>query len=152
MPDAGEFIVGPGVDFRRGFVCEISGSGRVSIGGGSIFTSNVLVQCSTSIDIGDRCTFAQSVLIVDGNHRFRDYPTHVLDQGYDFTPIRIEDNVTVFSKSTVWASIGTGAVIGAHSLVTRPVPAYCLAVGVPARVVEYFGPPEGRPPELDHER
>jgi len=29
IPDRGTLIVGPGVDFRRGFVCEISGEGRV---------------------------------------------------------------------------------------------------------------------------
>jgi acetyltransferase-like isoleucine patch superfamily enzyme len=35
--------------------------------------------------------------------------------------------------------------IGAHSLVNRDVPDWCLAVGAPARVKEYFGPPELRP-------
>lgn len=38
--------------------------------------------------------------------------------------------------------IGNGAVIGARSVVTGDVPAYAIAVGVPARVVRYRFPPE----------
>jgi len=48
----------------------------------------------------------------------------------------------------VFADIGRHAVIGANSVVSRPIPAYCLAMGAPAKVVEYFGPPEERPPDL----
>lgn len=149
IPDAGSFLVGPGVDFRVGFKCEISGNGRVSIGAGSTFTSNALIQCTSSIDIGERCAITQSCLIVDGFHRYRDHTRHVLDQGYDLRPIRIADGVVIASKCTVFADIGEGSVIGANSVVSKPVPAYCLAVGAPARVIEYFGPPEKRPPELD---
>ena len=43
------------------------------------------------------------------------------------------------------------AVIGANSVVTRPIPPYCLAVGAPAKVVEYFGPPERRKEYLGSE-
>ena len=139
MPDAGTFIVGAGVDFRRGFVCEISGSGRVVIGAGTIFTSHALVQCSTSIDIGRRCVFGQSVLIADGNHRYKDPDRHLLDQGYDFTPLRIADGAVVTSKCTVLSSIGERALVAAHSVVTRPVPAFTLVGGAPARVLEHFG-------------
>lgn len=136
IPDAGTLVVGHGVDFRRGFVCEISGNGRVTIGAGSIFTSNALIQCSTSIDIGERCVFAQSVLIADGNHRFRDPDRHVLDQGYDFRPIRIGNGAVVMAKCTIVADIGEGSFVGANSLVNRDVPPRTLVGGVPARVLE----------------
>ena len=145
IPDHGELVVGPGVDFRRGFVCEISGAGRVTIGGGSVFTSDTLIQCSTTIDIGERCVFGMAVQIVDGNHRWRDWTTNVLDQGYDYRPITIARDVTVFTKSTVFADIDERAVIAANSVVSRPVPAFCLAGGAPAKVIEYFGPPDRAP-------
>lgn len=145
IPDAGTLIVGPGVDFRRGFVCEIAGRGRVTIGARSVFTSNALIQCSTSIDIGADCLFGQSTLIVDGYHRYRDADRPGLDQGYDFRPLRIGPGVGVSDKCTVQADIGERAVIATGSVVHRPIPAYCLAVGSPVRVVRYFGPPELRP-------
>lgn len=149
IPDRGELIIGPGVDFRRGFVCEISGNGRVTIGGGSVFTSHTLIQCSTVIEIGERCVFGQALMIADGSHRFRDWTRHVLEQGYDYQPIRIGDNAVVMTKVTIAADIGQNAFIGANSLVNRPIPPFCFAGGVPARVIEYFGPPDQRPPELD---
>jgi len=148
IPDRGTLIVGNGVDFRRNFRCEIGGDGRVEIGDGSVFTADALIQCTTSITIGRRCALGQAAFIADGNHKFRDWTKHLLDQGYNFRPITIEDNAIVMSKVTVLNSIGRGAIIGANSVVTKPIPAYCVAVGVPAKVVEYFGPPEMRPAEL----
>lgn len=139
IPDHGTLVVGKGVEFRRGFICEISGNGRVSVGSGSIFTSNVLIQCSTSIDIGVRCIFAQSVLLVDGSHRFRDASKSVLDLGYDYRPLVIGDDVMVLSQSVVFADIADRTVVGANSVVSRPLPPRCLALGSPARPVEYFG-------------
>jgi acetyltransferase-like isoleucine patch superfamily enzyme len=149
MPDGGTFIAHPGCDFRRDFVCEIYGGGRVEIGPGTTFTSSALVQITTSLTIGARAAFGQSTLIVDGNHRWRDPDVNMLDQGYDYTPLDIGDGVMVFTKSTVFASLGTRAIVGANSLVSRPIPAFCFAAGTPARVIEYYGRPEDRPPELE---
>ena len=60
----------------------------------------------------------------------------------------IEDDVQIHSKCTIVNSIGTRSVIGANAVVSRPIPAYCLAAGVPARVIDYFGPPGQEPAEL----
>lgn len=148
IPDSGTFVVGPGVEFRRGFRAEVVGDGRLTIGAGSVFTYYVLVQCSTSIEIGERCMFGQSTIVVDGNHRFRDLDRPMLAQGYDFTPIRIADDATVTTKCTIIADLGERCFVGANSVVTRPVPPFTVVTGVPARVVDYFGPPGGEPPEL----
>jgi acetyltransferase-like isoleucine patch superfamily enzyme len=140
--DGGTLIVGPGCDFRRGFTCEIAGDGKVVIGAGCVFTSNVLIQCSTSIEIGERCSFGQSVLIVDGQHRYSDPERHWLDQGYDFNPFEIGNGVGVSDKCTVQAAIGERAMIASQSVVNRPIPPYSVAAGVPARVIRRFGPAE----------
>jgi acetyltransferase-like isoleucine patch superfamily enzyme len=145
IPDSGTFIVGAGVDFRRGFVCEISDDGVVSIGDGSVFTSNVLVQCSTSIEIGERCAFGQSVLIVDGYHRYDGIDTHWLDQGYDYRSIKIGDGAGISDKCTIQADIGERAMIASHSVVNRPIPPFSVAAGSPARVIRRFGPSDQRP-------
>jgi acetyltransferase-like isoleucine patch superfamily enzyme len=148
IPGSGTFIAGPVTEFRRGFRAELVGEGRIVIGAGSVFTYNVLMQCSTSIEIGERCTFGQSTILVDGQHRFRDLDTPMLKQGYDFTPIRIGDDVFVTSKVTVMGDIGQRAVVAANAVVTKPVPPFTVVGGVPARVLEYFGPPGSEPPGL----
>jgi acetyltransferase-like isoleucine patch superfamily enzyme len=142
IPDAGTLIIGHGVDLRRGFACEIAGNGRVVIGAGTTFTSHALIQCTTSIEIGSRCAFGQSVLIVDGMHRYSDPDQHWLEQGYDYQPLRIGDGVGVSDKCTIQASIGDRAMIASQSVVNRDIPAFSVAAGSPARVVRYFGPPE----------
>jgi acetyltransferase-like isoleucine patch superfamily enzyme len=120
----------------------------VVIGDQCLFTYHALIQCSTRIEIGDRCIFAQSASVADGNHRFRDLGRPMLDQGYDFREIEIGDDVAVMAKCTIVAGIGTRTVVRANSVVARDQPAHVVAVGLPARPVDYFGPPGGEPPEL----
>jgi acetyltransferase-like isoleucine patch superfamily enzyme len=148
IPNGGTFIAGPDTEFRRGFRAEVEGEGRITIGAGSICTYYVLMQCTKSIDIGERCMFGQSTIVIDGQHRFRDIDRPMLDQGYDFTPIVIEDDATITTKCTIMAPVGRRAFIGANAVVTRPISAYTVAVGAPARPVEYFGPPGEWPAEL----
>lgn len=63
-------------------------------------------------------------------------------EGYDvdFEPIEIGKSVSLSWRVFVLpgANIGDGAVIGANSVVRQTIPARCLAVGFPARVVSRF--------------
>jgi acetyltransferase-like isoleucine patch superfamily enzyme len=145
---AGAFIVGDYVEFRRNFRAEIAGDGRIEIGSYSYLTYDVIMACSTTIEVGERCGLAQATFVADGNHRYRDLDRPFLSQGYDVAPLRIEDDAQIHAKCTIVASIGRRAVIGANAVVTRPIPPYTLAVGVPARPIDYFGPPGEEPAEL----
>ncbi len=150
LPFGGTFIVGDAVEFRRGFRLELAGpDSHVEIGSGSVFTYNSLIQCTGTISIGERVIFAQSSLVVDGSHRFRDLTKPMLEQGYDLRPIRIEDDVSNMAKCTVIANIGKRTFVGANSVVSRDLPAYVLAVGAPARPIDYFGPPGEEPPGVE---
>jgi acetyltransferase-like isoleucine patch superfamily enzyme len=149
MPRGGTFIVGPATEFRRGFRAEFGGpETRIVIGSHVVFTYDVIIQCSSSVEIGDHCQFGQNTLIVDGNHRFKDLDRPMLEQGYDLVPITIADHAVVTTKCTIIAGIGERTYVGANSVVTRELPAYCVAAGAPARVIEYFGPPGQEPPEI----
>ena len=143
-----KFIVGPDGDFRRGFYAEVQPFGEVRIGARAVLSHNSLFQITTSLTLGDDCNLGQATGIFDGAHRFRDHTKRMLDEGFDYRPLTIEDGVTVMTKVTITNNIGRRAVIAAHAVVTKPVPAYTLAVGAPARPVEYFGPAEHEPPEL----
>jgi acetyltransferase-like isoleucine patch superfamily enzyme len=151
IPGEGSFIVGDGVEFRRDFRAEISGTGRVTIGSGTVCTYSVLIQCTTTIDIGERCMFGQATILLDGQHRFRDITKPMLEQGYDWHPLTIEEDAVITTKCTIMADIGTRAFIGANAVVTRPIPPYTVAVGAPARPVDYFGPDHLAPAELEAE-
>ena len=110
-PDPCTFAVGPGVELRRGFRCELSKGAQFSVGAGTVFTNTALVQCSTSIAVGARCAFGQATMLVDGNHRFRDLDRPMLAQGYDYRPLRIGDDVMVSTKCTIIADLGDRAFV-----------------------------------------
>lgn len=149
VPGPAKLRIASGCEFRRDFICELAAGADVEFGEGVIFTAAALIQVSTTLQVGARAVFGQSVMIADGNHKYRDYTKHLLDQGYDFRPITIGDNAIVTSKCTILNSIGESALIGAGSVVVDPIPPFCLAVGSPARVVSYFGAPDRRPEGLD---
>jgi acetyltransferase-like isoleucine patch superfamily enzyme len=142
IPDRGTLVVGANVELRHGFRAEIEGAGRIEIGAGSVCSYDVLMQCTTSILIGERCMFGQAAMVVDGEHRFRDTSRPMLEQGFDWNPITIGDDAVITTKCTVMANIGERAFIGANSVVTRDIPPFTVAVGTPARVIEHFGPAE----------
>ena len=151
MPDNGTLEIGRGTELRWRTYIEIYGEGVVRIGAGCHLTYYTHIASSTSITVGDGASLGLSTVILDGNHKFRDLGTHHLDQGYDFRPITIGREAIVFSNCTVINDVGDHSVIGANSVVTRPIPPYCIAVGAPARVIEYFGPPEARSPDIPPE-
>ena len=138
IPGNGALIVGPRVHFRRGFTAEIAGGGRVTIGADTIFTWDPVIHCSTTVDIGEGCMIGR-VVMADGNHRFRDPDQPVLAQGYDFHPLVIGDGAMIANHAVVLASVGERTFVGANAVVSRDLPDYSVAVGQPARVVEYFG-------------
>ena len=135
-------------NWRRGMLLATHRHAEVEIGAGCIFSWNTIVQCTTTVTFENDVVLSTGVLVVDGNHRFRDPDTHFLRQGYNFRPIHFGYGALVLAQSVVIADVGERAVVGANSVVTKPVPPYCLAIGTPAEVVEYFGPPELRPEGL----
>jgi acetyltransferase-like isoleucine patch superfamily enzyme len=149
MPKGGSFVVGAGVEFRRNFRAELGPDARVTIGPETNITHDVVISCETTVEIGARCIIGNGVYIVDGNHRYRDAGVPIAHQGYDYRPLTIADDAMVLTKTTVVNDVGHHAVVGANSLVVKPIPAFCVAGGVPARLLDYFGPDGQAPPELD---
>ena len=139
-PEGGTLVIGHGVQFRRNFRLELHKGATVTIGADTVFTYDVLIQCSSTITIGERCMFGQSSIVVDGNHRFRDPDVPMLLQGYDLTPIRIADDAVVTSKCTIISDLGRKCFVGANSVVTKPVPDFSVVAGAPAKVIDSFGP------------
>lgn len=140
-PGGGSFSAGPGVEFRRGFLAELGGpDARISIGAGSVFTYEVILQCSHSIEIGEHCSFGQAALIADASSRPLDRDGLAADRDQDpqLTAVRISNHVAISAKCTVIADVGERTFVGANSAVIKPLPARCVAAGVPARLLEFF--------------
>ncbi|WP_199262531.1 CatB-related O-acetyltransferase [Paracoccus binzhouensis] len=101
--------------------------------------------------IGKYCAFGRYVALLSGNHR-TDLPNQQLwlnsrfgfmSVGVTRGPIEIGHNVWIGDKVSVLSgvTVGHGAVIGAGSTVVKPVPAFAIVGGNPAREIRYrFSP------------
>lgn len=81
-------------------------------------------------------------LITVGDNSLIGYNTTILTHEFLIEewrtgPVEIGRNVMIGANCTILAgiTIGDGAVVGAHSLVNKDVPAGCMVAGVPARLI-----------------
>ncbi|MGO9750936.1 MAG: acyltransferase [Solirubrobacteraceae bacterium] len=142
-PYGGSFSAGPGVEFRRGFLAELGGpDARISIGAGSVLTYEVILQCSHSIEIGEQCSLGQAALIADSRQPLSSdgLAAQRAQDTQDTQPtgVKIFNHASISAKCTVIADVGEHSFVGANSAVTKPLPARCVAAGVPARLLEFF--------------
>ncbi len=73
-------------------------------------------------------------------HGTADADTPIRDQAGSIRRVRIGAGTWIGSASVILADVGRNCVIGAGSVVTRPIPDGVVAAGVPARVVRARGP------------
>ena len=109
---------------------------RISIGDHTFINYGSSISAYKQVKIGRHCLLGHHLLIVDRNE-------HGVDQREVVPPpaqVIIEDHVWIGSYVVVLPGvfIGHHSVIGAGSVVTKDIPANCLAVGNPARVVRGF--------------
>ncbi|WP_052807739.1 acyltransferase [Methyloterricola oryzae] len=88
--------------------------------------------------IGRMCLIADNVQIIPGRitHGFADKTKLMHHQPGKYEHISIGDDTWLGTGAIIMANVGTGCVIGAGSVVTRDIPDYSVAVGVPARVIK----------------
>ena len=90
------------------------------------------------VHIGDGVYTGTHVQIAAVNHVYGDPDKFIKDQGITAEGIHIEDDVWLGSNVVVvdGVTIGKGCVVGAGAVVTKDLPPYSVAVGMPARVVK----------------
>jgi acetyltransferase-like isoleucine patch superfamily enzyme len=96
-----------------------------------------IVEGETSIVIGDRCLISDQI-------ELRGSDSHSIISLESGRVINSPGNILV--EPRVWlcqgvvilknVTIGTGAIVATHSVVTGDVPPYCFAAGIPARVAK----------------
>lgn len=110
---------------------------NVRIGRRSSFNQGVIIDGFGGVTIGDGVRIAAYAVLNTADHDFADPDRMICDQGFRVAPVTIEDDVWIGTGAVIGKGvrIGRGSIIGAGAVVTRDIPPYSIAVGVPSRVV-----------------
>ena len=141
--DGGDVRLGDRVHLYRGTIVEVGAGGSVHIGDDTHiqagcnlkgFLGNVLIGCN--VQVAPQCGFSPY------EHQFEDCDATIKSQGIRSAgDIVLEDDVWlgIGVKVLEGVRVGRGAVIGAGAVVTKDIPPFAIAVGVPARVIRMRG-------------
>lgn len=125
-------------DVYAGGRITVNENARLILGSGYM-NHDCVIDCFDSICIGKNVVISERVVIRDSdNHDIYGMEGNGKEDHTITAPINVEDNVWIGMNTIILkgVTIGEGAIIGAGSVVTRSIPAHCLAVGVPAKVIK----------------
>ncbi len=108
---------------------------NIEVGDNFFANYNLTILDVCKVTIGDNVQIAPNVSLYAAGH-----PVHPASRnsGYEYgAPITIGSNVWLGGSTVVLpgVAIGEGTVIGAGSVVTKDIPAGCIAAGNPCRVL-----------------
>jgi acetyltransferase-like isoleucine patch superfamily enzyme len=117
-----------------------AGHGRIAIGRDVTLLTGVTFNSYEAITVGDHSAFGDGCYVQDNDHGTAP-GVPVMQQPQVGEPIHIGTDVWCGARCVVLkgVTIGDGTVVGAGSVVVKPLPAGVVAVGVPARPVKRRG-------------
>lgn len=107
--------------------------------GNNVGMSSTRIWIHDSIKIGDHVKIGGCVLMTDTDAHPMDFMARrTSNEGTKSAPIVIEDDVWVGAHSIILkgVTIGARSIIGAGSVVTKSIPADCVAAGNPCKVIK----------------
>jgi len=115
------------------FYCDYGS--HIHVGKNFFANYNCTIIDVATVTIGDNCQMAPNVAIYTAGH-----PVHpaTRNTAYEYgIEVTIGHNVWIGGNSIILPGvhIGDNAVIGAGSVVTKDIPAWCVAAGNPCRVI-----------------
>ncbi|VXD22843.1 Acetyltransferase, isoleucine patch superfamily [Planktothrix serta PCC 8927] len=120
--------------------CVIQGKiGGISIGKKTDLGCNTILSSSGGISIGNSVLIAGNCYIGGGRYITDRLDIPMMEQGvYTKGAVVIEDDVWLGAGSTVLdgVKIGKGCIVGAGAVVTKDLPEYAIAAGVPAKIIK----------------
>ncbi len=131
-------LIGAGVKLDIGVIIVPSNDGCcIEVDDRTFIGPYTCLSGPGNVKIGKDCLIAAHSGIIANNHIFSDPDEAIVNQGVTCQGIVIEDNCWLGYGVKVLdgVTIGEGSVIGAGAVVTKDIPPYSVAVGVPAKVV-----------------
>ena len=122
------------------YCCINNAVGDVTIGD----YTRIGIHCTVigPVCIGSHVNLAQGITVTALNHNFGDAARRIDEQGVSTKPVVIGDDVWIGANAVILpgVTIGSHCVIAAGAAVTKDVPDYTLAGGVPAKTIKDLSP------------
>jgi acetyltransferase-like isoleucine patch superfamily enzyme len=122
------------------YCCINNAVGDVTIGD----YTRIGIHCTVigPVCIGSHVNLAQGITVTALNHNFGDAARRIDEQGVSTKPVVIGDDVWIGANAVILpgVTIGSHCVIAAGAVVTKDVPDYTLAGGVPAKTIKDLSP------------
>jgi len=121
-----------GKDTHIAMKCYIKGN-NIEIGNNTVVNRFTFLDGRVSLKIGNNVNISNYSYIQTLTHDPQDPKFKCL-----LGPVVIEDHVWIGAKATILTGVrlGEGSIIGAGAVVTKDIPPYSIAVGVPAKVIK----------------
>ena len=117
-----------------------SENGRIEIDDNTAFNESCHINSSVGglIKIGKKCMIGPNVVMRTASHGFSNKNNFIQDQSHSIKNIIIHENCWIAANVTILGgvTIGKGSIIGAGAVVTKNIPEFSIAVGVPAKVIK----------------
>ena len=114
-------------------------NGKLIIGSGTSIEQNCHIIAADELTIGERCMFSAYIYIADCNHHYA-IGQDIHKTGLEIKKTKIGDDVFIGigAKIMPGVTIGNNCIIGANSVVTKDIPNYCIAAGIPAKIIKKY--------------
>ena len=132
----GVILLGPSCELHRG-VCLHAWGGRIEVARRVMVGPYAVIYGHGGVVIGEETLISMHCRIVSSNHTVPSAGTPIRSQPDQLLPVRIGRDVWLGGGVTVLGgvTIGDGCVVGAGAVVTKDLPPFSIAHGVPAQVV-----------------
>lgn len=130
-------FIGDNVTIGRNCVLSCK-NGDLYIGENTVININAFIQSGKRVDIGKNVGIgAYCYIIGAGDHTMTRTDIPIMSQEQIVKGITIEDNAAIGTGAKIkdGITIGRDAFIGMGAVVTKSIPEFAIAVGIPARVV-----------------
>jgi len=118
--------------------CKIASPSGVTLGNYVTVGSNTVLSGAGGLSIGNYVMIGTNCNILTSQHKFNDTKLPMMMQGVVLGKIVIEDDVWIGANVVVLpdVTIGSGAVVGANSVVNKNVEPRTVVAGVPAKFIK----------------
>jgi acetyltransferase-like isoleucine patch superfamily enzyme len=134
----GAIDIAPQCELSRGVIIKAYG-GHINIDSNTFLGEYVCIYGHGGVEIGKNTLIAMHTCIVSSNHTVPNKKTLIRSQGDILLPVKIGSDVWIGADVKILGgvTIGDGCVVGAGSIVTKSLPPYAIAMGVPAKITRY---------------